>query len=126
MNIIKPKILIVEDDYISTVYLTEILQIYAREILIAKNGTEGLEIFNNHPDTDLILMDLKMTGLNGFEVTKQIRLLNQKVFIIAQTACILDSDRKNAFDAGCNDFISKPVSKKELLVKINKLFPIDI
>lgn len=116
----KLKILIVEDDEIATIYLTEIVENFSREILYATNGLKGIEYFKNHSDIDLILMDIKLPDLNGYEVTKQIRHTNKKVIIIAQTAYAMSSDRIKAIDAGCNDYVSKPVSQQKLLQTINK------
>lgn len=122
----KLKILIVEDDNIAQIYLTEVVECISREILIASNGTKGIEYFKNHPDLDLILMDIKLPDMNGYEVTKQIRLTNNKVIIIAQTANALNADRAKAIEAGCNDYVSKPVSKSELLKRITQYFNLDI
>lgn len=122
----KLKILIVEDDDIATIYLTEIVEKLSREILYAANGLSGIELFKNNDDIDLILMDIKLPDLNGYEVTKQIRLNNQKVIIIAQTAYAMSSDRIKAINAGCNDYVSKPVSQEMLLKTINKYLNLDV
>jgi CheY-like chemotaxis protein len=122
----KLKILIVEDDDIATIYLTEIVEKLSREVLYATSGLSGIEQFKNHDDIDLILMDIKLPDLNGYEVTKQIRLNNQKVIIIAQTAYAMSSDRIRAIDAGCNDYVSKPVSQEKLLKTINKYLNLDV
>lgn len=82
----KLKILIIEDDDISTFYLTEIVENISREILYAPNGLKGLEHFKNHQDIDLILMDIKLPDISGYEITRQIRHYNKTVVIIAQTA----------------------------------------
>lgn len=118
----KLKILIVEDDDISQIYLTEIVNSFSREILYATNGLKGIEHFKNHSDIDLILMDIKLPDLNGYEVTKQIRLYNKKVIIIAQTAYAMSSDRVKAIEAGCNDYVSKPVTQEMLLRTIKNYF----
>ncbi|MDH3381224.1 MAG: response regulator [Flavobacteriaceae bacterium] len=122
----KLKILIVEDDDIATIYLTEIVEKLSREILYAANGLSGIEQFKNHDDIDLILMDIKLPDLNGYEVTKQIRLNNKKVIIIAQTAYAMSSDRIKAINAGCNDYVSKPVSQEMLMKTINKYLNLDV
>ncbi|HKJ78664.1 MAG TPA: response regulator, partial [Prolixibacteraceae bacterium] len=69
-------------------------------------------------DLDLILMDLKMPKLDGINATKKIREFNKKIPIIAQTAYALAGDKEKALDAGCNDYISKPINKEELIGKI--------
>ncbi len=120
----KLKILIVEDDETTSLYLTEIIRNFSRKILYATNGLKGLTYFQNHPDIDLILMDIKLPEMNGLEVTKQIRLYNNKVIIIAQTAYANSTDRDIAIEAGCNDYIAKPIFKNDLLRLINKYFNI--
>ncbi len=68
------------------------------------------------------MMDLQMTGINGFDATKQIREFNKEVFIIAQSAYGMPHNKKKALFVGCNDFITKPIQKTELLFTINKHF----
>lgn len=67
-------------------------------------------------------MDIRLPGIDGYETTKQIRNINKKVKIIAQTAYTLQNDREKAISAGCNDYISKPIDKNELLKIIGKYF----
>lgn len=122
----KLKILIIEDDEVSQIFLTEIVESISREILITSRGLKGIEYCKNHSDIDLILMDIKLPDLDGYEATKQIRLTNKNVIIIAQTANAMNADRNKAINAGCNDYVSKPISKGELLKKISQYFPIKI
>jgi len=96
------KILIVEDDEASEMLLSMYVSGFSNEIIKARTGTEAVEICRNNPDIDLILMDIKMPGLNGYEATRQIRQFNQDIIIIAQTAYGLSSDREKSLDAGCN------------------------
>ena len=81
---------------------------------------EAVEMCRNNPDLDLILMDIQMPGLNGYEATRQIRQFNKKVVIIAQTAFGLSGDREKSIAAGCNDYIAKPISKAGLIALIQK------
>ncbi len=67
-------------------------------------------------------MDIQMPGMNGYEATHQIRQFNKDVVIIAQTAFGLSGDREKAIEAGCNDYISKPINKDEVLSLIQKYF----
>jgi CheY-like chemotaxis protein len=71
---------------------------------------------------DLIIMDIKMPNLDGIEATKKIRFKNQNIPIIAQTAFFLKNERDTCIDAGCNDYIPKPVNSRKLLETINKYF----
>jgi len=118
----KLKILIVDDDETSSLFLIESLENIDGGILYAKNGLEAVEICRNNPDIDLILMDLKMPIMDGYESTRQIRQFNKKSFIIAQTAFALAGDREKAIEAGCNEYISKPIMQNKLLSLINEHF----
>jgi PAS domain S-box-containing protein len=113
----KLKILVAEDDEISKEFISIIIADYAKEIFYAETGTKTIEIFRNNPDIDLILMDIQMPGIDGYEVTREIRRFNEDVIIIAQTAYGLFGDKEKALEAGCNDYISKPI-KKEVLQKL--------
>lgn len=115
-------VLIAEDDKISRKLLTKTIKVFSKEIIEAIDGVEALEACKNNPDIDLVMMDINMPNMNGHEATKQIRQFNKNVIIIAQTANAFDSDRKVAMESGCNDFISKPIIKNELLGLINKYF----
>jgi len=116
------KILIVEDDIAAQLYLEELLTDVSKEILLAANGYKALDLCHEHSDIDLILMDIRIPGINGYEVTHQIRQFNKEVIIIAQTAFAFSGDKEKALEIGCNDYISKPLKKAELFAKINKYF----
>ncbi len=118
----KLKILIAEDESTSSNLLRIILQKISKETFQTKTGKEAVDIFRLNPDIDLVLMDLKMPEMNGFDATKIIRSLNKDVVIIAQTAYALSGDREKAIDAGCNDYITKPIDKENLLSMIERLF----
>src|SRR6056297_1816676 len=91
-------------------------------IITCSTGKEGYEAFLNHPEIDLILMDVKLPDTTGVELTRKIRSSAHQsdVPIIAQTAYAMSKDARKSSDAGCNDYISKPFDKKELLAKIYK------
>lgn len=118
----KLKILLAEDDEISRNYISIILNDYTAELLQAKTGTEAVELCRKNYDIDLILMDIKMPEMNGYETTQKIRAFNNKVIIIAQTAYGLSGDKEKAIKAGCNDYISKPIIKTKLQELIRKYF----
>jgi CheY-like chemotaxis protein len=111
----KLKILIVDDDEFVLMYLSKVLQAYEKALLIAKTGIDAVEICRNNPDIDLVLMDIKIPGINGYEATRQIREFNKEVFILAQTAYAQSGDREKSIQAGCDDYISKPINKEKLL-----------
>ena len=108
------KVLIVEDDETSETLLKEMIRKISKEILTAKNGLDAINLSRQNPDIDLILMDIQMPGLNGYEATRQIRQFNNDVVIIAQTAFGLSGDREKSIEAGCNDYISKPINREKL------------
>ena len=116
------KILIAEDDEITEKLIVIQIKKYAKEVLIARNGTDAVRICRNNPDIDLILMDIKMPELNGYEATKQIRLFNENVIICAQTAYALSGDREKAMRAGCNDYLTKPFSNRSFTGLLEKHF----
>ncbi|MEN8121466.1 MAG: response regulator [Bacteroidota bacterium] len=109
------KILIVEDEEINFLFIKEILsQINIKcNILEATNGQEAVDIFTNNPDIDLVLMDLKMPVMDGYQATKIIKKLKPEVPIVIQTAYTLEEERKKSKSAGCDDFITKPIRIKE-------------
>lgn len=116
------KILVVEDDESSEMFLFTVLNKYCKEIINARNGFESIEICRNNPDIDLVLMDIRMPEMDGYEATRQIREFNKECVIIAQTAFALSGDREKAIDAGCNDYIPKPIDIKLLKALIRKHF----
>jgi CheY-like chemotaxis protein len=118
----KLKILIAEDDIISQRLLTMMVKIFSRKVIIVNDGWEAVETCHNQPEIDLVLMDIKMPEMDGYEATRQIRQFNKKVVIIAQTAHTLVYDKIMALESGCNDYISKPIDKDLLNALINKHF----
>jgi CheY-like chemotaxis protein len=116
------KILIAEDDEISEMLITIDVERFSKEIFKARNGFEAVEVCRNNPDIDLILMDIQMPLMNGHDATRQIRQFNQDVVIIAQTAYGLSGDKLKAIEAGCNDYLSKPINKDDLHSLLQKYF----
>lgn len=114
------KILIADDDAASARLLS--LMIGSNNIiyLFARNGCEAVEICGKNPDIDIILMDIRMPIMNGFEATQQIRTFNGNVPIIAQTAFGYQSDCQKALEAGCNEYLSKPIKREVLQEMIRK------
>ncbi|MEI7724185.1 MAG: ATP-binding protein [Bacteroidota bacterium] len=116
------KILIAEDDETSEMLLVRVIDSLSHEVLRSTTGSEAVEICRKNPDIDLVLLDIRMPGMNGYEAARLIRQFNQEVVIIAQTAYGLSGDKEKAIKAGCNDYLSKPIGKDELLVMIQKYF----
>jgi PAS domain S-box-containing protein len=118
----KLNILIVEDDKYSQLLLIELLEGVARKILKAITGIEAVKFCRENPDIDLVLMDINMPEMDGYEATRQIREFNKDVVIIAQTAYALSGDREKSIAAGCNTYITKPINRVDLGTLINKYF----
>ncbi len=108
------KILIAEDDEDSAWFLDTALKPYCGEIFTAGTGVEAVESLRKHPDMSLIMMDIRMPGMDGYSATRQIRQFNKDVIIFAQTAFAMTGDREKAIEAGCNDYLSKPFRIEEL------------
>jgi CheY-like chemotaxis protein len=114
-------ILVAEDIDLNYLYIIELLKPTGAKIIRAENGKIALDYCrNNH--IDIVLMDLLMPVMNGYEATRQIKAMNSFLPIIAQTAYTMSDDRRKAKEAGCDDFIAKPIDKEELLKKIGKHF----
>lgn len=120
------KILIAEDDEGMLFLLSETVEEITNNLLIAKNGVEAVEICSKNPDLDLILMDIRMPQMDGYEATTEIRKFNKNVVIIAQTAFAFPTDKDKALEIGCNDYVSKPIDDDLLFTLIQKHFPLNI
>jgi CheY-like chemotaxis protein len=114
------KILIAEDDEINYLYISEILSDTNYELLWATNGKRAIELLKENPDISLVLLDIKMPVMNGYEVLEQIRLINAHLPVIAQTAYALSEDQERIKSAGFTDYISKPIKIDSLIELINK------
>lgn len=112
-------ILIAEDEKSNFRFLEVILKKTHVNILRAVNGLEAINIFKNNT-IDLILMDIKMPVMDGLEATREIKKLNKAIPIIALTAFAMQNDSNICKDAGCNDYISKPISQEKLFSTLDK------
>ncbi len=110
----KLKILVVDDDETSRVVIGLILRDFESQIIQVSSGRDAVMTCRHTPDIGLVLMDIQMKGMDGYEATRQIREFNQNVVIIAQTAMALNGDREKAINAGCNNYISKPLNQVAL------------
>ena len=111
------KVLLVDDDMRNVFALTSLLEGHQMEILTAMNGREALEMMDAHPDTELVLMDIMMPEMDGYEAMRRLR--NDKRFlhlpVIALTAKAMLGDREKTLEAGASDYITKPVDGARLL-----------
>ena len=113
-------ILLVEDVPSNQIVIEEFLAPTKAKLFIASNGKEAQEIFDNTPNLDLILMDIRLPDTNGFILTENFKKLRPNVPIVAQTAYATEKDREKCFAAGCEGYISKPIDEYKLLHLIAK------
>jgi CheY-like chemotaxis protein/HAMP domain-containing protein len=111
------KILIVDDDVRNVFALTSVLEAHGMDVLYAENGKDGVELLRRTPDVDLVLMDIMMPELDGYETTRLIRADGEfkQLPIISLTAKAMKGDREKAIAAGASDYITKPVDTDQLL-----------
>jgi CheY-like chemotaxis protein len=114
------KILIVEDDVSSRLYLNKILEKTGASLLIACDGKEAIEAAKTNPDIDIILLDIQLPVIDGYGVVKIIREFRSDVIIIAQTAYSLLGDRERIIASGFDDYIVKPIFPQQLIEKLTK------
>jgi PAS domain S-box-containing protein len=112
--------LVAEDDKFSYKFLEGFLKQTRAEVIRAADGREAVEICRNNPNIDLILMDIQMPEMNGLTATEEIKKFNRQIPVIAQTANAISEERQRCLQAGCDDFITKPVNITELYAKIDK------
>ena len=112
-------ILIVEDEHINFRYLQEILKKTQAQILRAENGLEAIEAAKEK-NVDLILMDIKLPVMDGYEATRKIREFNKEIPIIAQTAYVMSGEEEKTRAAGCDDYLTKPLRIKTVLETLSK------
>jgi len=114
------KVLIVEDDRVNLMMVKLFLSTTGITIFNANNGDEAIEV-NNNEKPDIILMDIRMPGMDGLDATRIIRVTDKVVPIIAVTAFAMPNDEEVAMAAGCSAFITKPYNKNFLMQRMNHL-----
>jgi PAS domain S-box-containing protein len=121
----KWSILVAEDDHTNFYFLNALLTKETdAKILHAINGKEAIDIYESGDNIKLILMDIKMPEMDGFEATRQIKLLNPDIPVIAITAYAMSGDEERIIEAGCDGYISKPINRKILFEKIREFIEI--
>ncbi len=113
-------ILVAEDEEANFIFMSELLTEVGAMVIHAADGFEAVNMFRENANIDIVLMDIKMPGMDGIEATKAIRAINRNVPIIATTAYALTGDKEKCLAAGCDDYIPKPIVRKELLGLIGK------
>lgn len=118
-------ILIVEDDKVCFSYLDVLLRPTQATILHAEEGQQAINLCQDHPEIEVVLMDVRLPGMNGLDATRQITSIRKDLPVIAQTAYATDDDQQAAISAGCWDFIAKPIRANEMLQLIRKYLEIE-
>jgi len=123
-NLEKKIILLVEDDQISAYLIQEYLKAYHSQkqnldYIHIKQGKDAID-YCKRKKADLVLMDIKLEDSNGIDITRNIKNINPDLTIIAQTAYTSDDVRKEAIDAGCSDYLTKPVSLEKFETILEK------
>jgi hypothetical protein len=122
IKIKKLVVLIVEDDKASEMLLTRLVGPFCKKILKVTTGIDAVDTCRDNPDIDLVLMDIKLPEMDGYESTRQIRLFNKHLVIIAQTAFGFVGEKEKAIEAGCTDYISKPINRNIFIELLKKYF----
>jgi CheY-like chemotaxis protein len=117
------RVLVVDDDVRNLFAVTSLLERYGVQVMAASSAEEAFGILDRHPDTDLVLMDIMMPGMDGYQATQRIRQSERLagVPIVALTAKAMPGDRDKCLEAGCNDFLTKPVEPDQLLSLLDRL-----
>ncbi len=112
-------VVIAEDEQINYLFLKAVLKPTKAKIIWTKTGRETIDVCNSEK-VDLVLMDIKMPDLNGLEATIEIKKIYPKLPIVAQTAYAMEEDEEASIEAGCDDYISKPIRPEHLLTIMSK------
>jgi len=125
IELIKPgglTVLIADDDDVSGKLISLIVKSFSTNVIRVKNGLEEVAVFTENPYVDMIITDIRMPIMDGYEAVRRIRRINSKVIIIALTDFAQTGEREIAREAGCTDYMSKPIKKAELTEIIQKYF----
>ena len=119
------KILVVDDDYRNVFALTALLERGRADVIVAESGPDAIALLERTPDIDLILTDIMMPGMDGYEMMRAIRKIDRfkTIPIIAVTGKVVSGERERCLDAGANDYVPKPVSTSELIAAIGPWLP---
>lgn len=111
-------ILIVEDVQPNFRQLEKSLERTKAKILHARTGDEAINICSRDNEIDLVLMDLHLPGISGYEATREIKKIRNDITVIAQTAFVFSGEEQKCLEMGCDDYIAKPIRREELIYKI--------
>ena len=102
-------LLVAEDEDFNYIFLEEVLTDTNARLIRARDGEEAIRLFEANPEINLVLMDMQMPIMNGYDATRRIKKLNQQIPIIAQTAYHYGEAYEEIMAAGCDDFVTKPI-----------------
>ncbi|MFO8002518.1 MAG: response regulator [Marinilabilia sp.] len=112
-------ILVVEDVDTNKIFFDAALRRTSAQILWAKDGQQAIDLFNENK-VDLVLMDLQLPVLDGYAATREIKKVNPNVPVIAQTAHVMSGEREKCMEAGCDDYLAKPIRLQVLIETLSK------
>jgi PAS domain S-box-containing protein len=115
-------VLIAEDEDANMFYIQEMLSETGANVLTAENGKKAVDLFISHPEINIVLMDIKMPGMDGYEALKIIKKHRPAIKIVAQTAYAMTNDRKQVLESGFDDYLSKPIERSDFFRVINNFF----
>lgn len=115
------RVLVVEDDLDNLEYLKRLLKMKGLDVVSATSGEDAVSIVQTDKSINLVLMDILLPQMSGYEATLLIKEINPELPVIAQTAYAMHNDREKCLENGCDDYISKPINKDLLYRKIFNL-----
>jgi len=119
-NFLGKTILIVEDEIVNQFFFEKSLKKTRANLFFVRNGHDAIELFKENSEIDLVLMDVRLPGMDGIDTMAQLKQLNPEIPIIIQTASVLPSIYESAFENGCNEFVTKPINMDTLLIILKK------
>ncbi len=114
------RILVVDDEEVNFLMIKDMLRDFGAEVIWARVGQEAIDLVQSGEKYHLVLMDMKMPILDGFQTTSALRKIDNSLKIIAQTAYAMDNEQEKCHAAGCDDYLSKPISMNELYEMVSK------
>ncbi len=113
-------ILLVEDIFSNYKFLEALLKPTKAKIIWAKTGSDAIELLKNHNEINIVLMDIQLPDMGGCEITRIIKNLRKDLPVIAQTAYAMATDEQRCMEAGCDDFVTKPILGSSFISLIAK------